>query len=154
MVTDVTGSIDTIVDGIGVWSGCSILNSIAGEACGCNVILGEEAGFKNVDTETETMVGAVAVRYATSGDGVEGVETIIDVVCREDEARTLHDLVGSVRYSKGIDSVVAMTTDCVGSSEAGSSDVGSTLVTVIAMVRMGWTLEVSSDVQIQEMFRG
>lgn len=100
------------------------------------------------------MVGVVAVRYATSGDGVEIIEPIIDVVCREDEARTLHDLVGLVVCSKGMDSVVAMTTDCVGSSEAGSSEVGSTLVTVIAMAQMGWILEVSSDVQIEEMFRG
>ncbi|KAF6236709.1 hypothetical protein HO173_005000 [Letharia columbiana] len=102
-----------------------------------------------IDTHTETAVVVVAIRYATSSDGVERVEAIGGIVSREGEARILSGSGGVVIRSQRVDSGVAVTVDCIGSSE-----VANTVVTVIAVVRMDWVFEVSSDVQVEKVLRG
>ena len=102
-----------------------------------------------INIHTETVVGVVAIRYATSSDGVERVEAIVGFVGREGEARILSGSGGVVIRSQRVDSVVAVTVDCIGSSE-----VANTVVTVIAVVRMDWVFEVSSDVQVEKVLRG
>ena len=102
-----------------------------------------------IDTHTGTAVGVVAIRYATNSDGVERVEAIVGFVSREGEARILFGSGGVVIRSQRVDSVVAVTVDCIGSSE-----VASTVMMVIAVVRMDWVFEVSSDVQVEKVLRG
>lgn len=96
-----------------------------------------EAGVDIADTHTEIAVGVVAICYPRSRGGVDMVEAVVDIVSREEGARILHGLLDVVICSQMVDTMFAMTVDCI-----GNSDIVNTIVTVVAMVHMDWIVEV------------
>ena len=82
-------------------------------------------------------------------DGFETIKAIVGIVTNEREGAIELGLARVVRCLQRIDSVITMNIGRIPSSEGVS-----TVMKVIVMVHVGWTFEMSPDMQAEKIFRG